>query len=109
MDDMVLLDNDLDKLHDMKQQLEEFALEEMKLKFSKWNISPLSQGINFLGYRIWPHHKLLRKQSVTRAKRIIKALRERQDEEALKKFLAAWTGHASWADTHHLMAYLEVA
>jgi retron-type reverse transcriptase len=109
MDDMVLLDNDLDKLHDMKQQLEEFALEEMRLKFSKWNISPLSQGINFLGYRIWPHHKLLRKQSVTRAKRIIKALRERQDEEALKKFLAAWTGHASWADTHHLMAYLEVA
>jgi RNA-directed DNA polymerase len=109
MDDMVLLDNDPSKLRDMKEQLEAFAFDEMGLRFSKWSIAPINRGINFLGYRIWPTHKLLRKQSVTRAKRAIKSLKARGDTVALNKFLAAWVGHATWADTHHLMAHLEVS
>lgn len=108
MDDMVLLDNDQQKLHAMKTELEIFARDDMGLRFSKWGVAPINRGINFLGYRIWPTHKLLRKQSVTRAKRTIKALKARGDETALNRFLAAWTGHASWADTHNLMSYLEV-
>ena len=108
MDDMILLDNDSHKLRDMKNRLEEFAHDHMALKFSKWSVAPVNRGINFLGYRIWPRHKLLRKQSVTRAKRAIKSLKARGDETALNRFLAAWTGHASWADTHNLMSHLEV-
>ena len=109
MDDMVLLDNDLHKLHDMKAAIEQFALAEMGMTFSKWSVSPISRGVNFLGYRIWPKHKLLRKQSVVRAKRAIKALQLRKDQNSLDKFLAAWVGHASWADTHRLFASLEIA
>jgi len=109
MDDMVLLDNDLHKLHDMKAAIEQFALSEMGMTFSKWSVSPISRGVNFLGYRIWPKHKLLRKQSVVRAKRAIKALQLRKDQNSLDKFLAAWVGHASWADTHRLFASLEIA
>ncbi len=107
MDDMILLDNDCGKLREMKERLQQFAAQQMKLKFSKWSISPVTRGINFLGYRIWAHHKLLRKQSVTRAKRAIKSLEKRGDNDALNRFLAAWTGHASWADTNNLMLYLE--
>lgn len=108
MDDMVLLGDDAEELRDMKDRLEQFAEEKMGLRFSKWSVSSINRGINFLGYRIWPTHKLLRKQSVTRAKKAIKAMRGRGDTEGLNRFLAAWTGHASWADTHNLMAYLEV-
>jgi len=107
MDDMILLDNDSGRLRDMKDQLEQFAADRMKLRFSKWSIAPISRGINFLGYRIWPRHKLVRKQSVTRAKRAIQSFQKRGDYDALNRFLAAWTGHASWADTRNLMAHLE--
>ena len=109
MDDMVLLDNDPQRLREMKDALEEFARDEMLMRFSKWGIAPIHRGVNFLGYRIWPKHKLLRKQSVTRAKRAIKALQLKKDVEALNRFLAAWTGHASWADTNRLFASLEIA
>lgn len=107
MDDMILLDNDSSRLRDMKDALEQFAADKMRLRFSKWSIAPVSRGVNFLGYRIWPRYKLLRKQSVTGAKRAIKSLKARGEAAALNRFLAAWTGHASWADTHHLMEYLE--
>ena len=108
MDDMILLDNDPAKLRDMKQQLQFFASEVMRLDFSKWSIAPISRGLNFLGYRIWPRHKLLRKQSVTRAKRAIQSFYKRGDDAGLQRFLAAWIGHASWADTRNLMAHLEL-
>lgn len=65
------------------------------------------RGINFLGYRIWPTHKLLRKNSVVRAKRKIKRYTQRGDRELLKKFLASWSGHARWADTSNLMTWLQ--
>ena len=109
MDDIVILDNDPAKLRDMKDKLESFALEKMGLKFSRWSVTPISRGVNFLGYRIWTKHKLLRKQSVVRAKRAIKALKSRQDTEKLTKFIAAWTGHASWADTNRLFYSLGIA
>ena len=108
MDDMVLLHNDPDWLWHMKERLEAFAQERMGMRFSKWSIAPISRGINFLGYRIWTRHKLLRKQSVTRAKRAIQSLQKRGDMEALSRFLAAWTGHASWADTRNLFSTLEI-
>jgi hypothetical protein len=109
MDDMILLDNNPARLHDMKAQLEAFASDTMHMRFSKWSVAPIHRGVNFLGYRIWPKHKLLRKQSVTRAKRAIKALQLRGDVDGLNRFLAAWVGHASWADTNRLFASLEIA
>ena len=108
MDDMVLLDNDCGRLREMKNALEEFATDKMRMKFSKWSIGPISRGINFLGYRIWPKHKLLRKQSVTRAKRAIKSLQAKRDTDGLSRFLSAWIGHASWADTHRLFKSMEI-
>jgi hypothetical protein len=79
------------------------------LRFSKWSIAPVSRGINFLGYRIWPTHKLLRRDSVTRARRKIAAYRKAGDHKRLETFLAAWLGHARWADSRNLIRSLGLA
>ncbi len=107
MDDIVILGFDLARLKDSFGAIEEHAKNTLRLTISKWNASAVSRGINFLGYRIWPTHKLLRKDSVTRAKRKIKGYLGRGDTEALDRFLASWAGHARWADTHNLATYLE--
>lgn len=106
MDDTVLLDNDPLRLRDAKDRIAEVAKTEMGMEFSKWYVAPLSRGVNFLGFRIWPTHKLLRKQSVTRARRTLAALGRRGDTEALVRFNGAWLGHAKHADSHNLLRTL---
>jgi retron-type reverse transcriptase len=67
MDDIVILSSDKSKLKKWFDDIEEFSQKKLELKMSKWQISSTTRGINFLGYRIWPKHKLLRKDSVLRA------------------------------------------
>ncbi|WP_210243623.1 reverse transcriptase/maturase family protein [Mesorhizobium sp. B2-4-7] len=109
MDDMVVLGRSSDHLRAVKASIEALSRERLGLRFSKWSIQPAARGVNFVGYRIWSTHKLLRRDSVTRAKRKIRAYRAAGDHERLNKFLAAWTGHASWADSRNLMRSLGLA
>lgn len=107
MDDIVIMDDDKDRLMDSFLRLSDFSINELNLRIGKWQISPVSRGVNFLGYRIWPTHKLLRKDSVIRAKRKISRFVENNDLESLQKFTASWSGHAKWADTHNLFNWME--
>jgi RNA-directed DNA polymerase len=108
MDDLVVLGRSSPHLRAVKASIERMAAERLGVRFSKWSIQPAGRGVNFVGYRIWPTHKLLRKDSVTRARRKIAAYRAAGEHAKLAKFIASWTGHASWADSHHLLASLEL-
>lgn len=106
MDDIVVLGRSSERLREVKDRIEAFSLAELGLKFSHWSVAPISRGVNFLGYRIWPTHKLLRRQSVRRARKRLRELQSVGDDEALAMFRAAWLGHAQWADSHHLLKSL---
>jgi len=108
MDDLVVLGRSVAHLRAVRDEIERLAREELGLRFSKWSVQPISRGVNFLGYRIWPRHKLLRRDSVARARRKIARYRAAGDTARLEQFLSAWTGHASWADTRNLLASLGV-
>lgn len=103
MDDIVVLGDSSEHLRGVQQSIEAYARDRLGLSFSKWSIASTARGINFLGYRIWTTHKLLRKASVTRARRKLKAYRARGDMDRLRKFTAAWLGHARWADSANLI------
>ena len=107
MDDIVILGNDIDALREHYQNIVYYSNDFLRLNVGKWQISPVSKGVNFLGYRIWGGHKLLRKSSVIRAKRKIKRYLDRKDQVSLDKFIAAWSGHAKWAESHNLLTWLE--
>jgi RNA-directed DNA polymerase len=107
MDDIIVLGDNPDELRDVFNRMREFAAEHLQLRISHWHVAPISRGINFLGYRIWPTHKLLRKDSVTRAKRKVANFIKHGEDEGLQKFLASWSGHAQWADTNNLFTWME--
>lgn len=107
MDDIVVLSSNPYELRHWFEDIEQFSMDRLGLRMSKWQISPVTRGINFLGYRIWPRHKLMRKQSVTTAKRKIKRYIQTNDRESLDKFMASWRGHAEHADTCNLFNHLE--
>lgn len=106
MDDIVVMGRSRGYLHALREWLEMFCRYALGLRFSKWSITPVSAGVNFLGYRIFPGYKLLRRDSVRRAKRKIRQHTLARDNEALRFFLAAWMGHAQWADSHNLLRSL---
>jgi hypothetical protein len=108
MDDLVVLGESSRHLRAVKESIEDYARRELGLRFSKWSIAQVNRGINFLGYRIWPTHKLLRKDSVTRARRKIASYRRNGDMERLGKFVPAWIGHARFADSANLIKSLEI-
>jgi hypothetical protein len=108
MDDVVVLHSNPYELRHWLEDIEVFSRQTMGLRLSRWNVSPVSAGINFCGYRIWPRHKLLRKDSVTRAKRKLANFAKHQDAEGLAKFKASWLGHAKHADTINLLNHLEI-
>lgn len=109
MDDLVVLGTSSAHLRRVKDSIERYSRDHLGLRFSKWQIAPVGRGINFLGYRIWSHHKLLRRDSVQRARRKIAAYRAAGDVERLTKFTAAWLGHARFADTANLVESLGLA
>lgn len=109
MDDIVVLGLSMDHLRHVHASIEGLSRDQLGLRFSKWSIQPVSRGVNFVGYRIWPTHKLLRRDSVIRARRKIAAYRAAGEHERLERFLASWIGHAQWADSRNLMKSLSLA
>lgn len=107
MDDMVILSSNRYELRNWFEDIEIASADRLGLKISKWQVSPITHGINFLGFRIWPRHKLLRKRSVIGAKRKIKQFIKTENPVGLNQFIAAWRGHASHADTCNLFNHLE--
>jgi len=103
MDDIVVLGYSSLWLREVQQRMQAHAESAMHMRFSKWQVAPISRGINFLGHRIWPRHKLLRKDSVARARRKLSTIRARGDTAAEQRFLGSWLGHARWADSHNLL------
>ena len=74
-------------------------------------VFPTSQGIGFLGYRVFPTHRPLAKENVRRFRR---RLREMQRDFArgvvgvreVGQRIQSWIGHSRHADTYILRARL---
>jgi len=71
MDDMLLFATDNNTLHQYLQQLESFIQEQLglKLKPSATLIAPVSEGVPFLGFRIFPNLIRLNRQTLHRFRR----------------------------------------
>lgn len=107
MDDIVVLSSNPYELRHWFEDIQEASSRRLGLGISRWQVSPVARGINFLGFRIWPRHKLLRKRSVLGARRTIVRYLRAGDHESLGRFIASWRGHAAHADACNLFNHLE--
>jgi retron-type reverse transcriptase len=74
MDDVIVLCNDKIQLREWKDQIEVFLMNELELHLnSKTCIRPISQGIEFVGYRILPDRVVVKSTSL-RIKRALRGL-----------------------------------
>ena len=109
MDDTVIFAHSREALAVIQHGLKWFIETSMGMTFSHWNIGQVVHGLDWLGYRIWPSHKLLRHRSVVSAKRKIARYQRIGDTGALSRFVASWRGHAQWANSFNLLNRLGIA
>jgi retron-type reverse transcriptase len=78
MDDIIILDKDKKYLHELKQNIEQFLYDNLRLQLNnKTAIRPISMGIEFVGYRVFATHRKLKKSSLRKMKKRLKFLKEK--------------------------------
>lgn len=78
MDDIIILSDSKENLHRYKKHIADYLHDVLKLNLnSKTAIRPISQGVEFVGYRIWPHRVRLRKSTSLRMKHRLKNIQKR--------------------------------
>lgn len=77
MDDIILVSQKKDYLKECGKRMEEFAAEKLHLEFNdKTALRPVSCGCEFVGYRIFDDHAILRKSTTLRMKRRLREVQE---------------------------------
>ncbi|MBI4651198.1 group II intron reverse transcriptase domain-containing protein [Candidatus Desantisbacteria bacterium] len=112
VDDFVVFGNDKEQLHEVKNQMDIYlASLRLKLHERKCRIYQIKDGLNFLGYRIFPEYRLLKKDNILRMKRKLKKLSHQYKHgsislDKIHQSIQSWIGHASHADTYNLRSKL---
>ena len=68
-DDMVILHHDKKCLHDLRRIMQELLAGLGLVMKENWQVFPIDQrGLDFVGYRFWPTHTLVRNPTILRLK-----------------------------------------
>lgn len=108
-DDFVIVSDDRDYLHDLLPLVNRFLREKLNLELHPHKVSfrRLHQGVDFLGYVIFPKHRLLRSKTRRRIfKKIRKGVKDYKSGDICKltldQSLQSYLGVLSHADTYRL-------
>lgn len=112
VDDFVVFGNDKKQLLEIKTQIEKYlASLRLKLHRRKCRVYRVTDGAAFLGYRIFPTHRLLKKENTLGMRRRLKKMtvQYRNEEISFEKVnqrIFSWIGHVRHADTWNLRGRL---
>ncbi len=67
-DDFCIFSNNKSELHQWREQIRQFLDSKLQLSFSKSEIFPMKNGLDFVGYRHFPDFILLRKRTLKKQK-----------------------------------------
>ena len=77
MDDIIILHDNLDEIHQMKEAIEAFIIDKLHLQLNKKTaIRPIEHSAEFVGWRIYPTHAKIRKSTSQHMKRSLRKLME---------------------------------
>jgi RNA-directed DNA polymerase len=107
-DDMVFISKDKNELEFIMDKTEQFLKERLGIFLNprKTLLKPTADGLDFLGYRMFYYHLLLRKKNMKKAKKRFFNLAGRYREGDLKLLdvksaLAGWLGYAGFANSYN--------
>ncbi|MDP7017493.1 MAG: RNA-directed DNA polymerase [Pirellulaceae bacterium] len=110
VDDFLLFSNDKAELAEARRRIAAFLVRlrlRLRLHPTKNTVSRVDQRVRFLGYRVFPTHRLLVKDNVRRFRRRVRKMQRQYanrelDLAGVRQRLMSWSGHAKQADTYVL-------
>ncbi|MBI2146656.1 helix-turn-helix domain-containing protein [Candidatus Woesearchaeota archaeon] len=113
VDDFVILDNHAENLQYFKKETQAFCNQTLALQLhpDKSKIHHLRNGVCFLGMRIYPYHRRIKKKNVRRFERKLLSLRDNFEKEKITKekiveHFEGWLAHISNANTFKYRKHL---
>ncbi len=109
VDDFVILSDSKKELEFYKKKLDEFLEKELDIALhpEKTKILELNAGLGFLGLRIFPRHKLLKKSNIRKFRNKLSKLEEQYDNKQIDydkvyDAIEGWVAYSKTADTYNL-------
>ena len=108
MDDFILLLPTKQECIQIKEKIENFLAENLKLELNdKSRYYPVKMGVNFCGYRIFTTHRLLRVNSKKKIKKKVKSWNKKYHNNSLNlektmQRLNSWLAHSSHCNSYKL-------
>jgi len=113
MDDFLIIHTDKEHLKKVREDIRIFLRENLKLTLhpKKIAIKNVTQGVTFVGYRIFYDHTLIKGETLIRLQRKYRGRRKQFSQRKITKSQmkmsnASVRGHLKHADTHNLWANL---
>ncbi|MBN2013528.1 group II intron reverse transcriptase domain-containing protein [candidate division KSB1 bacterium] len=112
VDDMAMFGDDACMLHSLLSKSINFLSDvRLRLHPNKCHVFQTSKGVPFLGFTIFPDHRLVRRTSVTRFKRRLQKLQKQyqagySELADVRSSIHAWLGHVKHADSLGLRTYM---
>lgn len=105
VDDLIILESDKKKLERYRKEIDIFLKNVLNIHLhpDKSKILSLSNTINFLGFRVFYYHRLLKKSNIRKMRQKLKRLGQEYksheiDYDSIYDFLEGWTAYAKNAD-----------
>ena len=109
VDDFVIFERNKKKLESYMASINKFLAQQLRIKLhpDKSKILCLGDSLTFLGFRVFFHHKLLKKANIRKMNNKFKWLQESYckssiDYDVVYDFLEGWSAYAKSANTHNL-------
>ncbi len=109
VDDFVILSDSINELNGDKDRITVFLDEQLRLQLhpAKSNIISSERGVDFLGMRVFPYHKLLKKKNLYKFKRKYKCFSDQYNArevsyDRIYDFMEGWNANAKNANTYKL-------
>ncbi len=107
-DDFVVFANSKKELNHIKVEIQNFLnTERLKLHENKTRVYRTTEGVDFLGYRIYPEYIKVRKSIVKAYRKRLKTLERNYSKgkiglDKVKASLMSWIGHVKHANSYNL-------
>ncbi len=105
VDDFVILHKSELQLVEWKEKIEKFLKGRLNLELhpEKSKIINLSKGVDFVGFKIFYYHRLLRKRNIRKIKQKIQEFREcKISQEKFAEILNGWNAYSKWGNCYTL-------
>ena len=73
VDDFILFDLTQDEANTMRHTIEDWLKVNLHLELSKWTVLPVKRGFNFVGFRTWRKTRFVRKHTLCKFSRSLRA------------------------------------